>query len=253
MEADDIETPDDITGVNHANTLLGVDRNAGDDAIDAAFERFVADIDSGDGDGEHYWAAVKAREVARSEGVPDGTAVYNVLRTDPRPADLGSLRDAACLLACPSLPTDSRRRNSALRAVRRTVETVRERRSELESADRAISDANMDAVDVAFHALRCNDLREGKRWVLGPDFERRSEPTGDDWTYGVASDGVTERYVAPDGETALTIVTANASDGPATGCELIRRRDGETVETRSGRYGEMHRLAKRWILEHDAS
>lgn len=249
MDEDDFETPADITGVNRAETMLGVGRDASDGAIDSAFERIAADAD-----GERYWAAIKAREVARSDALHDGTAVYNVLRDDPMPADVGSLREAASLLNCSPPPADSRRRNSALRAVRRTIETVRDRRSELEpTADHAISTENVRAVEVAFHALRCNDLSEGKRWVLGPESERRSEPKGRGWTYNVPADGATEQYVAPDGKTRLTIVTANASDGPATGCEVIRRRDGEVVETRTGRYGELHRLVKRWILEYDAS
>lgn len=262
-EADDIERPADITGVNHAKAMLGVDRNASDDAIDAAFEAVAADAE-----GERYWAAVKAREVARSDAVPDGTVVYTLLRDDPTPADLEALTDATDLLDCAPPPTDRRHQNSYERALRRTLETVRERRATLQStAEHDISDENVRALEVAYHALRQGELAAGKRWVLGPGFEEKSEKndrkrsdSGLDrrndlvhgWRYSVTDDGATEYYASPNGETLVRVSTANAPDGPATGCEAVRRADGDVLETRTGRYGEVQRCVKRWILETDA-
>lgn len=263
MDEDDFETPADITGVNRAETMLGVGRDAIDAAIDAAFERIAADAD-----GERYWAALKAREVARSDALRDGTAVYNVLRDDPTPADLEALTDATDLLDCAPPPTDRRHRNSYERALSRTLETVRERRATLPStAEHDITDENVRALEVAYHALRQDDLEAGKRWVLGPDFEsdsrendRERNDSGPDrrndlvhgWRYSVTDDGATEYYASPNGETLVRVSTANAPDGPATGCEAVRRADGDVLETRTGRYGEIQRCVKRWILETDA-
>lgn len=277
MDADDMETPDDITGVNHARTLLGIDRDASDDAIDVAFERLVTDTDSDTHGGEHsewYWMAVKAREVARLSSVPDGTVTYNVLRNDPIPADLESLTDATNLLDCAPPPTDRRSRNAYHRGLRRTLETVRDRLDDLASpTDHEISDENVQALEVAYHALRQEDLAAGKRWVLGPDFETKSRtrdrncnPEDDHdhseelfsrndlihgWNYSVTVNGATEYYVAPDGETVVRLLTSDAPDGPATGCKVVRREDGDIVETHTGRYGELQRLVKRWIIEDD--
>ncbi|MFC4544026.1 hypothetical protein ACFO5R_19025 [Halosolutus amylolyticus] len=269
MGEDEIETPDDITGVNHARTMLGIDREASDDAIDAAFERIAADTG-----GERYWAGVKAREIARLDSVPDGTVVYTVLRSDPAPADLEALTDATDLLSCAPPPADRRSRNSYERGLRRTLETARDRLDALASTDGYdVSKPNVRSLEVAFHALRQEDLAAGKRWVLGPDDGSGSRTRGDDrnrnresqrdgdarprpeddlvrgWKYSVTSDGATEYYVSPDGETFLRISTSDAPDGPETGCTVVRRESGDVVETHTGRYGELQRLIKRWILE----
>ncbi len=117
-----IDTPDEIAGIGDARAVLGIDRDADDDAIDAAFERLADDAD-----GDRYWTAVAAREVARLGSVRNGLVIADVLRRQPTPADLTSLADAASLLSYSPPPSESRRRSSYNRGLSRTLETITDR------------------------------------------------------------------------------------------------------------------------------
>ncbi|ELY72676.1 hypothetical protein [Natrinema pallidum] len=260
-----IDTPDEIAGIGDARAVLGIDRDADDDVIDAAFERLADDAD-----GDRYWTAVAAREVARLGSVRNGLVIADVLRRQPTPADLTSLADAASLLSYSPPPSESRQRTSYNRGLSRTLETITERLATLAAGSEFdVPEGTVRAVEVASHALRERDLTAGKRWVLGPEAGTETTASGGSaaepdpmpdrdtlihgWAYSVTSDGSIEYYAAPNGDTLIRLTTATAPGGPETGCEATRIRDGDDWETRTGRYGELKRLVKRWIIDHDAT
>lgn len=77
-------TPEDINRVNTAGAFLGVDRDASDRKIELVFEAISENVQ-----GETYWTAVKAQEIALSVAVADGTSTAffenrSILRTSRR-------------------------------------------------------------------------------------------------------------------------------------------------------------------------
>ncbi len=250
MGGDDSMSPDDITGVNVAQEVLSLSRDSTEEEIQARFEAKCSNSED-----DEYWLFLKAREVALAHSVIEGTAVYNVLRDDPRPGDIISVADAQNLLEV-APPSTSQRGNSGRyeRGLRRVYEYVRGRLTDLVGhGDVPVSEKHVETVDVAYYALHFRDLNKGRRWVIGPKNEREQSSSGQEtlvtgWRYSFNVDDGTEYYVSNDREEMITIETGtDRSNGGYS--VTLRRNDSEVSREIHSRYGNAKRQVKRWILE----
>lgn len=246
MADDEFETADDITGVNHARDVLGVDREASAAEIEAAFEANAERAAE-----EDYWKYVKAREVVLFESVPTGSAVYTVLRTAPEPDEVTSLARAEQLLQAQRMSPAQTGTTGYNRVLRRTHRGIQDRLEELVARDDSpVTRRTRRAVRICYHALRFQDLRKGRRWVIGP---RSDAGAGDDglftgWKYSIDPDRDIEYYSSS--ETGLQLIVEPTDETPGGGYEVSRMRDGTRLEaTTHSRYGNAKRQVRRWILE----
>lgn len=248
MGESEFETADDITGVNQAQTVLDVERGATEQEIRTAFEK-----KSKGSDGEDYWKLVKAREVALSESVSDGSAVYEVLRKNPRGDDITSLSVAEELLQAQNISPNSIGPNNYNRIIRKSYEHVRGRLDDLKKKEASpVTDETSRAIEVCYQALRFQDLQKGKRWVTGSKTNATGSSLVTGWKYSIDQNGSREYYIDESGE--ITIIIKDLEETSEVGYRVSLMRNGTQISTKDhSRYGNAKRQAKRWILEQSNS
>ena len=249
MGSDNVDSPEDITGVGIARQVLGVDRNPPKKDIISAFETRAVDATE-----TEYWTLVKAREICLISGMK-GTAIYNIIRESPSVNDISSLQDAQQLLDTPTPYDDPRELISYNQILESTHDDIRTRLEELVDApEHSVTDDTIQAIDVCYYGLRFRDLEQGKEYVLGstsddtdPSSQNEGLLTG--WKYSYDLDRNDEYYIL--NEQNITIIVEPADNESNIGFHVSLTQDGSEQATESfSRYGDAKRQVKRWVLEH---
>jgi hypothetical protein len=241
----------DFKGIYGAYDFLDVDRKVSDEDIKRAFK----DI-ANDADGETYWKAFKAKEIALSDSTSVGKTVYTVLRNDIHPEDISSVAEAQSLLDAAPPPQDTRHSDRYYRGLSKMADDVEQRLKKLsEDSEFVKVKPNIQAVSVAHYALYYRDIEEAKRYVLGPDgcsAKSTASSSQDDldlhWKYSVESAGDKECYMRGD-ETIHVSQRQNTGDPSATYVVSFSNEKGSHTEYEFNRYGEAKRKVKQWVLD----
>jgi len=249
MGSDNVDSPEDITGVGIARQVLGVDRNPPKDDIISAFEKRAEDAT-----GAEYWALIKAREICLISGVK-GVAIYNIIREKPGADDISSLLDAQQLLDTTSPYDDPRELISYNRVIKSTYDDIRTRLEELvDDPEHSVTDDTIQAIDVCYYGLRFRDLEQGKEYVLGStrnntDSSSQNKGLLTGWKYSYDLSQNVEFYISDDQSVMIRVEPESGES--KIGFRVSLSKDGSEQAIESfNRYGDAKRQVKRWVLEH---
>ncbi|AGB33826.1 hypothetical protein Natpe_4107 (plasmid) [Natrinema pellirubrum DSM 15624] len=244
MTENEFETAEDITGVNHAETVLDVGRDPTEREVRSAFKE-----KSMGSDGEEYWKLVKAREIAIAKGVINGTATYKILRQNPRVDDIYSLAQAEKLLQAQKMSPGQVGSSRYNRIIRKTHKYIQNRLEDLmERGESSIDSQTVQAIEICYHSLRFQDLEKGKRWVIGDQSKSDENELITGWKYSLDLNDNSEYYTNQQ-EDLIIMVTPIKSESKS-GYEVSVTRDGVQLTSKiHSRYGNAKRQVRRWMVE----
>jgi len=248
MTSDNVDSPEDITGVGIARQVLGVDRNPPKEDIISAFEKRGEDAT-----GAEYWTLIKAREICLISGMK-GTAIYNIIRESPSVNDISSLQDAQQILDTTTPYDDPRELISYNQVIESTHDDIRTRLEELvDDPEHSVTDDTIQAIDVCYYGLRFRDLDQGKEYVLGStgdntDSSSQNKGLLTGWKYSYELSSNEEYYISDDQSVMIRVEPADGESN--MGFHVSLSKDGSEQATESfSRYGDAKRQVKRWVLE----
>lgn len=249
MGLENIDRPEDITGVGIARQVLGVDRNPPKEDIIRAFETRARDAT-----GTEYWTLVKAREICLISGMK-GATIYNILREKQHEDDISSLQDAQQLLDIIAPYDDRRELVSYNRVLKGAYEDIRDRLEELvDSAEHSITEASIQAVDICYYGLHFRDLQKGREYVLGSTKNTTDSSPQDKglltgWKYSCDSSGDAEYYISKDRDVVITVEPTQEESN--CGFQVgLSQGDSDWVIESFSRYGDAKRQVKRWVIDY---
>lgn len=226
-------------GLNEARTFLNVDREASTAEVEQAFHRALEEADRA--------SAIEARELVLADSLYVGQAVARILCERLHPDDLASVLDAQSLLGGAAPPADGAA--GYHRGIARTADQTVARLEELRDSNPDVTSERIQTVRVAQYALRYRDVEAGRKYVLGSDADPEEEsgwrgPLSPSWKYSVNTSDGTEFYVHGDRQIELH----QDEEGASYSTRFLR--DGDLIdEATFHRYGEAHRMVKRWVTD----